>query len=306
MRLACGNGGTYMNARKSKGDIIFDTINIVILAIILIIVAYPLIYVVSASISDPTAILNGQLKLLPKGFTLEAYTRVIKNKDILMGYKNTILYTVIGTLVNIILTIMIAYPLSRKDLRGRNFIMAILTFTMFFSGGLIPTYLIIKDLGLINNFWVMILPNAISMYNVIIVRTFFQNSIPMEIQEASMIDGCSNIKILIKIILPLSKPIMAVMVLYYGIAHWNAFFNALIYLSDKEKHPLQLILRDILIQNEMNDMMNMTSESVAQQQLFSESLKYAVIVFASLPVLIIYPILQRHFVKGVMVGALKG
>lgn len=295
-----------MNARKSKGDIIFDTINIVILAIILIIVAYPLIYVVSASISDPTAILNGQLKLLPKGFTLEAYTRVIKNKDILMGYKNTILYTVIGTLVNIILTIMIAYPLSRKDLRGRNFIMAILTFTMFFSGGLIPTYLIIKDLGLINNFWVMILPNAISMYNVIIVRTFFQNSIPMEIQEASMIDGCSNIKILIKIILPLSKPIMAVMVLYYGIAHWNAFFNALIYLSDKEKHPLQLILRDILIQNEMNDMMNMTSESVAQQQLFSESLKYAVIVFASLPVLIIYPILQRHFVKGVMVGALKG
>lgn len=295
-----------MNARKSKGDIIFDTINIVILAIILIIVAYPLIYVVSASISDPTAILNGQLKLLPKGFTLEAYTRVIKNKDILMGYKNTILYTVIGTLVNIILTIMIAYPLSRKDLRGRNFIMAILTFTMFFSGGLIPTYLIIKDLGLINNFWVMILPNAISMYNVIIVRTFFQNSIPMEIQEASMIDGCSNIKILIKIILPLSKPIMAVMVLYYGIAHWNAFFNALIYLSDKEKHPLQLILRDILIQNEMNDMMNMTSESVAQQQLFSESLKYAVIVFASLPVLIIYPILQRHFVKGVMVGAIKG
>ncbi|GKX28913.1 sugar ABC transporter permease [Vallitalea longa] len=295
-----------MNARKSKGDIIFDTINVVILTIILIIVAYPLIYVVSASISDPTAILNGQLRLLPKGFTLEAYKRVLQNKDILMGYKNTIIYTVIGTLVNIILTIMIAYPLSRKDMRGRNFIMAILTFTMFFSGGLIPTYLIIKDLGLINNFWVMILPNAISMYNVIIVRTFFQNSIPMEIQEASMIDGCSNIKILMKIILPLSKPIMAVMVLYYGIAHWNAFFNALIYLSDKEKHPLQLILRDILIQNEMNDMMNMTSESVAQQQLFSESLKYAVIVFASLPVLIIYPILQRHFVKGVMVGALKG
>ncbi|WP_105614053.1 carbohydrate ABC transporter permease [Vallitalea okinawensis] len=294
------------NKRKSREDIVIDTFVYALLAIVTVVVAYPLIYVISASFSNPAEVINGNVILFPKDITIEGYIRVFKDDGILTGYRNTILYTVIGTFANIIITIITAYPLSRKDFVGRNVLMLIFTFTMFFSGGLIPTYLVIKTLGLIDNFWVMILPGLISVYNVIIARTFFQSSIPIELQEAAMIDGCSNFKILNLIVIPLAKPIIAVLVLYYGVAHWNAFFTALIYLSDKEKFPLQLILREILLQNQMTDMLDLSSSSVAEQQMWGEGIKYAIIIISSLPVIIIYPLIQRYFVKGVMIGALKG
>lgn len=292
--------------KYSKSDMVFDTINVLLLIIVLIVTLYPLIFVVSASFSDPLKVLNGEVWLIPKGLNVEGYKRVFANKEIITGYKNTILYALVGTLVNIAMTVAGAYPLSRKDLYGRNFIMILFTFTMFFSGGMIPTYIVIQRLKLINNFWVMILPGAVSMYNMIITRTYFQNSIPNELQEAALIDGCRNIGILLRIVLPLSIPIIAVMAIFYGVGHWNSFFNALIYLSDREKFPLQLILREILIQNQTADMMEIDMENIAQQQILAESIKYAVVIVASVPVLVLYPILQRYFVKGVMIGAIKG
>jgi len=291
--------------KASKGDLVFDIIICIMLIIILGITIYPLLFVVSASLSDPLSVLEGEIWLFPRELTLDGYKRVFTYDDIMMGYKNTILYTLIGTAINILMTIAGAYPLSRKDFYGRNTIMMFLTFTMFFNGGLIPTYLVIQKLNLINNFWVMILPGAVSMYNLIIMRTFFQTTIPLELQEAAVIDGCSNIKILVKIVIPLSIPVIAVMAIFYGVAHWNAFFDALIYMTDRQKFPLQLILREILIQNQMDEMMTDT-EDIARQQLLAESVKYAVVVVASVPVLILYPILQRYFIKGVMIGAIKG
>lgn len=297
-----------MNNRliESRGDKIFDAINGLLLILVTAVVLYPLIYVVSASFSDPMKILNGEIILLPKGINLDAYEKVLADDEILSGYWNTILYTVVGTAVNVILSILTAYPLSRKDLRGGNAFMGLFTFTMFFGGGLVPTYLIIRDLGLIDNFWVMILPGAISIYNVIIMRTYFQSSIPFELQESAMLDGCSNWRILFNIILPLSMPIIAVMVLFYGVGHWNSYFDALIYLRDQAKYPLQLVLRKILVQNQMQQLMNTASDTIAQQQVLAEGIKYATIVVASIPVLIVYPFLQRYFVKGVMIGAIKG
>lgn len=294
------------NIKQSTADNVFDAINTLLLAIIVVMVLYPLIFVVSASFSNPMLVMQGKIRLFPKDVTFMAYKRIFANDDIMIGYRNTFIYTIVGTLLNLIMTIAGAYPLSRKDFYGRNFIMGMFTFTMFFSGGLIPTYLIIKRLNLINNFWVMILPGAVSVYNMVIMRTFFQTTIPTEIEEAAAIDGSSNIQTLIKIVLPLSVPIISVMVIFYGVGHWNAYFNALIYISERSKFPLQLILREILIQNQMDDMMNIDTESIAQQQLMAETIKYAVIIVASVPVLLLYPILQKHFVKGVMIGAVKG
>lgn len=290
--------------RRSRGDVIFDIINTSILILITLTILYPLIFVVSASFSDPMLVLTGKVSLLPKEPTLKAYKVVFKNQDILSGYKNTIVYTVVGTLINLVMTIAGAYPLSRKDFLGRKTLTLFFTVTMFFSGGLIPTYLIIRDLGLYNNFWVMVIPGAVSVWNMFIMRAFFQNSIPMELEEAAFIDGASNMTILLKIVLPLSAPIIAVMVMYYGVGHWNAYFNALIYLNDRDRYPLQLILREILLQNQMSEMTE--GETVVSQQLLAEGIKYAVIVVASVPVLLLYPFLQKYFMKGVMVGAIKG
>jgi putative aldouronate transport system permease protein len=292
--------------RFGDSDSVFDAANWILLTVVLAIVAYPLLFVLSASFSDPIAVLQGKVRLWPKGFTINSYLRVFGNSDILSGYRNTILYTLVGTCLNVVLTIAGAYPLSRKDLVGRNALMLLFTFTMFFSGGLIPSYLLIKNLGMINSFWVMVVPGAVSMYNLIIARTYFQNNIPLELQESAVLDGCSNMGILTKIVLPLSMPIIAVVTLFYGVAHWNAFFNALIYLTDQGKYPLQLVLRSIIVQNEVSGMMETASESLADQQMLGETIKYAVIVVASLPVLLLYPYLQRYFVRGIMVGALKG
>lgn len=291
---------------ESRGDRIFNILNYTILILVTLIVLYPLLFVLSASFSDPQTVLRGEMLLWPKGFNLNSYVKIFQNQDIISGFTNTLIYTSLGTLINLTMTILAAYPLSRKDFVGRNAIMALLVFTMFFSGGLIPTYLLIKNLGMLNSLWVMIIPNAVSIWNIIIMRTFFQQSIPNELQEAATIDGCSNIKILTRIILPLSMPIIAVTILFYAVGHWNAFFNALLYLSDKEKFPLQLILREILIQGQTNDMVKMSTESAIKQQREVEGIKYAVLVVANLPVLALYPFLQRYFVKGVMIGAIKG
>ncbi|QLG42056.1 MULTISPECIES: carbohydrate ABC transporter permease [unclassified Paenibacillus] len=291
---------------ESRGDRIFNGINHLLLIIITLIVIYPLVFVLSASFSDPQAVLRGEMFLWPKGINLHSYEKIFQNKDILRGYSNTLIYTLVGTLINLVMTILAAYPLSRKDFIGRNAIMALFVFTMFFSGGLIPTYMLIKNLGMLNTLWVMIIPNAVSIWNIIIMRTFFQQSIPNELHEAATIDGCSNIQTLTRIILPLSMPIIAVTILFYAVGHWNAFFNAMLYLSDKNKFPLQLILREILIQGQTNDMVKMSTESAIKQQREVEGIKYAVLVVANIPVLLLYPFLQRYFVKGVMIGAIKG
>lgn len=289
---------------KSKSDIIFDTVNVVLLTLVLIVVLYPLLFVVNASISKMTYVLQGEVILFPKGFNLDAYKMVFDNPRIMTGYKNTIGYTLVGTAINLAMTIAGAYPLSRKDFAGRHIFTVFFTITMFFSGGLIPTYLVVTGLGLYNTFWVMVILGAVGMWNMIIMRTFFQTSIPQEIQEAAFIDGCSNFGLLFRIVLPLSAPIIAVMVIFYGVGHWNAFFNALIYLKDHSRFPLQLILREILIIQDMQNMID--SSSLLDQQMIAESIKYAVIIVSSVPVLLLYPFLQKYFVKGVMVGAIKG
>ncbi|WNQ09457.1 carbohydrate ABC transporter permease [Paenibacillus aurantius] len=291
---------------ETRGDRAFDIVNILFLCIITVLVIYPLLFVLSASISNPAKVFAGELWLWPKEITFDGYKRIFANKDIMTGYGNTILYTFVGTAVNVVLTICAAYPMSRKDLKGRNVLTVLIVFTMFFTGGLIPTYLIVKDLGLLDSIWAMILPNAIAVYNVIIMRTYFQTSIPSEMQEAASIDGCDNFRILTRVVLPLSMPILAVMVLFYSVAHWNAFFNALIYLSDRTKFPLQLILREILIQGQTQDMVDMNDDTLMRKMMEAESIKYGVVVVANLPVLMLYPFLQRYFVKGMMIGALKG
>ncbi|WNQ10760.1 carbohydrate ABC transporter permease [Paenibacillus aurantius] len=292
--------------KDTFGDRVFDVIIHVVLGLTLLIVLYPLVFVAVASISDPAAVLAGEVWLFPKGFTLMGYEKVFQNGEILNGYANTILYTVIGTLINLVMTTLAAYPLARRDFFGRNGFMALFVFTMFFSGGLIPTYLLVKNLGMVNTMWALVIPNAVSVWNIIIMRTFFQQNIPLEVQESAQMDGCSNIQILLRMVLPLSLPILAVMTLFYSVSHWNAFFNALIYLSDRGKYPLQLILREILIQNNMNDMVQTNEESLAKSLMQAESIKYAVVIIANLPVLMLYPFLQRYFVKGLTIGAVKG
>jgi putative aldouronate transport system permease protein len=277
-----------------------------IAGVVLLIVLYPLLFVLSASFSDPALVMNGKVWLLPKGLTLDAYKEIFNYKAVWVGYRNTIIYTTVGTLINLTLTTIAAYPLSRRDLPGRNMFMIIMTFTMFFTGGLIPTFLLVKELGMLNTIWAMVIPNAIATYNLIVMRTYFQTSIPWELQEASQIDGCSNTRLLIYVILPLSKPIIAVMVLFYAVGHWNAFFNGLIYLRNSDLYPLQLILREILIisQSAFLDESGSTFGMV-DKLLLAESIKYALIIIACIPVLVLYPFVQKHFVKGVMIGSIK-
>ncbi len=295
--------------RERGADRIFNLVNNTVLVFILAIVLYPLIYVLSASISNPDMVITGKMWLFPTGIQFDGYRRVFQDNDIWSGYKNTVIYTVMGTLVSLFVTLTTAYPLSRKDFVGRNFFTLLFTFTMFFSGGLIPTYLLVKDLGMRNTVWVMVLLGSVSMYYVIIARTFFQNNIPLELQEASYMDGCSNTRLFLSIILPLSAPIIAVLSLFYGVIQWNGYFTAMIYLSDRKMFPLQLILREILVQNQMSLEMIKTGEQfeiMDRQAKTAELIKYVVIIVSSLPMLLMYPFLQRYFIKGMMVGALKG
>ncbi|TKJ94228.1 sugar ABC transporter permease [Paenibacillus sp. CFBP13512] len=292
--------------RKSRGDMWFDIINYALLTFIMLLVLYPLYFVLVASFSDPNYIYSGEIWLFPKGFTLDGYERIFNDSSIWIGYANSILYATLGTLIGVAVTVFAAYPLARKNLAGKSFIMWFLLITMFFSGGLIPTYLLIKDLHLLNTIWALILPGAGGVFNVIIVRTFFQSSIPDEMWEAASIDGCSNTRFFWSIVLPLSKSILAVMVLYHVVGFWNGFFDALIYLSDDKKYPLQLVLRNILIQNQVNSGMMIDVESYAAKMRVTELIKYGVIMVSSLPLLMLYPFLQKYFVKGVMIGSIKG
>lgn len=295
---------------KTKEDILFYTVDLVLLTVIFLAVLYPIIYIVSSSFSNAEDVIAGQVLLFPKRPTLDGYKAVFEYRDVWVGYANSIYYAVVGTLVNVTMTMILAYPLSRRDFVGRNPIMFLFTFTMFFSGGLIPTYLLVKGLGLLNTRAAMIIPGAIGVYNVIITRTYLQANIPMELYEAARVDGASNIRMLLMIVIPLSGPIIAVITLFYAVGHWNAFFNALIYLKDKRLRPLQLVLREILVLNSTNIMDEVMTdedlERIIHLEYLQALLQYALIIVAVFPVLVVYPFVQKYFVRGVMIGAIKG
>ncbi len=293
---------------KSYSDKIFDVVNLIVMCVLLLIFIWPMWFVLIASFSDPNQLWLGNVILWPKGFTLEAYEKLLEYTDIWIGYKNTILYTVVGTLVNLILTVTLAYPLSRKDFLPRKFIMIMLVITMYFSGGLIPTYLVVKNLGMVNNFWAMIIPGAISTYNVLVVRTYFLNSIPNELHEAAKLDGANNLQFFGKIALPLAKPVVAVVGLYYAVGHWNDYYTALIYLYDKEKFPLTCFLKNLIIDTStaMQGSFGSSASEMESMIRLAQSLKYSTIIVAVIPMLIVYPFVQKFFVKGVMIGSIKG
>jgi len=293
--------------RFFSSDRTFDIINTILLVFVLLIVAYPLYYILIASFSDPYMVLSGQVTLLPQGFHLGGYQRVFNNPDILRGYWNSIMYTTVGTMINLAVTLPAAYAMSRADLRGRSGLTLFFAFTMFFGGGLIPTFLVVRQLGLLNTFWVMVIPNAMSVWNMLICRNFFQHNIPSDLLEVSQIDGCTNRKFFLLVVLPLSKAVIAVMVLFYAVGHWNSFFNALIYLRDDDRMPLQMVLRRLLVLGEPD--INMGAEMMEdwfRMQMEVEIVKYALVVVASVPVLALYPLVQKHFVQGVMIGSIKG
>jgi putative aldouronate transport system permease protein len=288
-------------------DAIFDKMNYIFLSISLMIILIPLMNIVSQSISDPFSVLQGKVILFPVKPTLAGYRMIFNNQNILTGFMNSFIIATSGTALSVALTVMAAYPLSRKELFGRNAVMWLFTFTMMFSGGLIPTYLLIQSLGLVDSRLALILPNAVAAFYVIIARTFFTVTIPEALYDASRIDGCSDIRTFVRIVLPLSRPIIAVLTLFYAVGIWNAYFDALIYLQSEDKYPLQLVLRSILVSSEMQaKMLESGSANQAETMAISEVMKYSVIVFSSLPLLLLYPFIQKYFIKGIMIGAIKG
>jgi putative aldouronate transport system permease protein len=296
----------FSGLKETRGDKIFSGVNYIILTLFLLTILYPLIYIFSSSFSSTDAVISGKVFLLPVEPNLEGYYAVFNHKLIWTGFMNSLFYTVTGTSINIVMTILAAYPLSRRDLYGRNVYMFLFVFTMMFAGGLIPSYLLVKDIGILNTRWAIILPGALAIWNMIITRTYFQTTIPDEMLEAAQLDGCNDFQFLGRVVIPLSGPILAVITLFYAVGHWNQFFNALIYLKTQQLYPLQLVLRDILIQNSVDASMLTDVEDAAKREGLRELLKYSLIVVATLPVLIIYPFVQRHFVKGIMIGSLKG
>ncbi|KRE59906.1 carbohydrate ABC transporter permease [Paenibacillus sp. Soil750] len=292
--------------KESTDDRLFTIVNYIILFIFTITILYPLIYIVSASFSSSTAVISGKVWLYPVEPTLAGYEAVFKHRLIMSSFLNSVFYTVVGTTINVLFTLIAAYPLSRKDFMPRNAVMALFVFTMMFSGGLIPSYLVVKELGMIDTRWSLIIPGALGVMNMIIARTYFQTTIPEELLEASQMDGCSDFTFVRKIVLPLSGPIIAVISLFYAVGHWNQYFSALLYLKHQELYPIQLVLRDILVQNEVDASMITDIADQAARDGLRELLKFSLIVVSTLPVLIIYPFIQRHFVKGMMIGSLKG
>ena len=291
--------------RESLGDRFFMFCVYVFLFVILVIVLYPLVYVVSSSFSSPLAVSSGKVWLWPVDFSLRGYEVAFSNPQIITGYANSLYYTIFGTLISVTLTVLVAYPLSRRTLFGRSAIMIFIVFTMIFYGGLIPTYLVVKNLGMLNTRWALMIPQALAAWQVIIARTFFQVNIPEELAEAAELDGCSDLRFLWSVVLPLSKPILAVLVLMYAVGQWNAYFDALLYLKSADLYPLQLVLRSILILNTFSSGSMEASVMIERQQL-ADLLKYSLIVVGSLPVLLIYPFAQRYFVRGMLIGSVKG
>lgn len=289
----------------------FDTVTFIVLTILFLVVAYPLYFVVISSVSSPSAVASGQVVWVPVGFNFLGYEQVFGNDSVMRGFLNSLFYTALGTLLSLGVTLPTAYALSRSDFIGKRFVTIFYLITMFVSGGMVPTYLVVKDCGLLNTVWSLILPGALSVYNMIVARTFFKTNIPAELMEAAKLDGCGNTRFFFSIALPLSGAIVAILVLYYGIGLWNSYFSALLYISDKNKFPLQLVLRSILVLNEAQLQKGMpgTPQQMAElekQRQLVELMKYSLIIVSSIPVLVIYPFVQKHFVKGVMIGSIKG
>ena len=296
---------TRKSIRYTLGDRIFLTVDFIILVLLLIAIAYPLIYIFFASFNAQVTKMG--LSLFPEEWTVQGYKAVFEYKFIWSGYRNTLIYTAVGTVINLFVTICCAYQLSRKDLKGRGIIMVMCMITMYFSGGLIPTYLVVKDLGILNSMWAIVLPGAMSVYNMIVMRTYFDTQIPQELLESAQLDGCGNLNFLKSIVLPLSVPILAVVGLFYAVGHWNSYFNAMIYLTERDRYPLQVILRDILIMNTVDPSESSMDLNLLQSMEERQNvMKYSLIIVSSVPVLILYPFIQKYFVKGIMIGAIKG
>ncbi len=299
---------TAKKIRESRGDRIFAFVNYTLLTLFAILALYPLVYVLFASISDPIAVNSGRMVLWPIGFNLKGYRAILDNQWLLTGYRNSIYYTVVGTILNVLVTFMASYSLSRQDMFGHGVITFFFVFTMWFGGGLIPTFIVVKKLGLVNTPYVLLLLGLVSVYNCIICRSFISSSIPGELQEAARIDGANDFQIVWRIIFPLSGPVLAILALYYALGHWNGYFNALIYLDNRKLQPLQIFLREILIENQKvsipTDIEDL--EAMIERTQMAQTLKYSLIIVASLPMLIIYPFVQKFFVKGVMIGSVKG
>ena len=296
--------------KRCREDVIYDTVIFIILTLILFIVAYPLWWVIISSISDPAAVSAGKVLWKPIGFTLKGYAEVFEDKQVMTGFVNAIVYTFCGVIVNLAVTLPTAYALSRSKFGGKKVITLFYMVTMFFSGGMIPTYLVVKNMHMLNTMWALILPGCLSVYNMIVARTFFQTNISEELYEAAEIDGCTQGRFFFAIALPLSAAITAILVLYYGVGHWNSYFSALLYISDQNKYPLQLVLRNILITNQ-NALAQAATTAEAraalrEKQQLLDLMKYSLIIISSVPVLILYPFIQKHFVKGVMIGSVKG
>ena len=296
--------------KRCREDVIFDTVIFIILTLILFVVAYPLYWVIISSFSDPTAVSAGKVLLRPIGFTLKGYAEEFKNRQVMRGVFNSIVITFVGVCVNLAVTLPTAYALSRDNFSGKKPITIFYMITMFFGGGMIPTYLVVKNMQLLNTIWALVLPGCLSVYNMIVARTFFKSNISEELYEAGEIDGCTQSRFFFQIALPLSKAIIAIMVLYYGVGHWNSYFSALLYISDQDKYPLQLVLRNILITNQTALSQTATTAAaraaLQEQQQLIDVMKYSLIIISSVPVLIMYPLVQKHFVKGVMIGSVKG
>lgn len=292
--------------RAPREDIIYYWVTGILLVLCSLTILYPLVYIVSASFSSAHAIITGKVVLFPVELSVDGYRSVLTYNGILRSYLNSFAYTLVGTAINVTLTMMAAYPLSRPNLPYRTGVMFFFSFTMLFSGGMIPSYLLLKSLHMLNTVWAMVIPGALSVYNMIITRTFIQSNIPEELREAAEIDGCSDMRYFFSIVLPLSKAVLAVITLYYVVGHWNSYFNAFLYLNDRELYPLQIMLREILVMNDVSYEQITDPEMLLARQNLAEQLKYALIVVSSLPVLIMYPFVQKFFVKGVMIGSLKG
>ena len=297
-----------MKIKMSVGDRIFTLTNHLLLALAVLVVVYPLYIILIASVSDPYAVMRGEVLLYPKNISIIGYERLLKHKDIWIAYGNTVLYTVVGTMLNVILTLMAGYALTRNFI-GKKFVNLYFVFTMFFSGGLIPTFLQVKTYGLYNSPLIMVLMGAISVWNVIIARTFIKNSLPEELYEAAVMDGCSHIRYFMKIVLPLSKALMGVLVVYYAVGHWNDYMTGLIYIRSRNYQPLQVIMKELLTSLQVTDSMSQMLSDVADTELVmrvAESVKYCAIVISTVPILVLYSCMQKFFVKGVMIGSLKG
>ncbi len=292
--------------KENISDRFVYAIILVLLGIISLVMLYPLLFVLSASLSDPTMVNAGKVWLFPVGLQFKGYEAVFQSKWVLVGYRNSLYYLICGTALDIFVTFTGAYALSRRDIYGRKILTFFIVFTMWFNGGLIPTFLVVRGIGLMDTPLALVILGAVSAYNFIICRTFIQNSIPGELQEAARIDGCSDFGLCWRIVFPLSGPVLAILALYYGLSHWNSYFPALMYLNNRNYQPLQIFLREILLQNEFVDLNSVDLKSVQELAQMTKIMKYSLIVVASLPMLALYPFLQRYFVKGIMVGSLKG